>query len=323
MSESKRLKGRVALVTGASRGIGRGTAIELGAEGATVYVTARSLNAPTGSVPGTAQETAEAVTAAGGMGVAVQCDHADDNQVSEVFSRISSEHGGLDVLVNNVFPSPDAAAALGPAWGGKPFWETPADGWDALFTVAVRGHYVATQKAMPLLLERSGLVVNISSAGAVNYFMYPLYGAGKAAAHRLMVDMAHELRDYPVTVLSIWPGVVRTEFVGGMFQANPIALTALLGEAWAHFPDAQERLAAMDAAELLALMETPTYVGRAVTALATDPDVAQKAGAAHAVVHLADEYDFTDIDGRRPDAFRFRELDAWPMLSPRRVGSAS
>jgi len=308
------LAGKTAVVTGGSRGLGKATAIELGAAGATVYITARSLDAPAGPMPGTAAETAQAVTNAGGVGIAVGCDHADDAQVAAVFDRVRDEQGGLDLLVNNVFPSPDTVSALGPGWGGPPFWETPVDSWDALFTIAVRGHYVATQKAMPLLLERSGLIVNVSSCGAVHYFMSPLYGTGKAAGHRLMLDMHHELRDYPVSILSIWPGIVRTEFIGAMLEQNPRAVESLLREGWAQFADADERLANISDDELIALTETPSYAGRAIAALAADDGVAKKAGRAHPVVLLADEYGFTDTDGRRPDAFRFRETTAWPAL---------
>ena len=316
MSEDERaLEGRVALVTGASRGIGRGTAIELGAKGATVYVTARTLDDSSGPMPGTAQETAQAVNEAGGTGIALQCDHSDDEQVAGVFERITNDHDGLDVLVNNVFPSPDVATNMGPGWGGAPFWETSIDSWQAVFTVAVRGHYVATQKAMPLLLKRSGLIVNVSSAGAFNYFMSPLYGAGKAAGHRLMLDMAKELSGYPVSILSVWPGVVRTELLQGMFDQTPQALVPLLRDAWAPFDDGEERIAALDADSLLALMETPRFAGRAIAALAADPDVAAKSGRAHAVVALAEEYGFTDVDGRTPDAFRFRETALWPQLA--------
>jgi dehydrogenase/reductase SDR family protein 1 len=312
---SARLSGRVALVTGASRGLGRATAIELGTEGATVYITARSFDAPTGDSKGTALETADAVTAAGGHGIALRCDHADDEQVAEVFRRIEAEQGGLDLLVNNVFPSPDAASITGPFWpGGVPFWESSPDAWQALFTVAVRGHYVATQKAMPLLLERGGLIVNITSAGSAVYFMSSLYGAGKAANDRLMRDMAHELEDHPVSIMSVWPGIVRTEFAGGMFEQAPEVLGFFLREAWANFPDAAEKLAATDNQAALALTETPHFAGRAIAALAADPEVASKSGRILAVVNLADEYGFTDTDGRTPDAFRFRETEHWREL---------
>lgn len=313
---SKRLEGKVAIVTGASRGLGRATAIELGAEGATVYVTARSLDAPTGPVPGTAQETAAAVDAAGGHGIAVRCDHHDDDQVARVFEQIAADHGRLDVLVNSVFPSPDVLSAVGPGWGGAPFWELPADAWDGLFTVAVRGQYVAAQKAMPMLLQSDGLIVNISSAGAVNYFLSPLYGAGKAAGHRLMLDMAQELLEYPVSIMAVWPGVVRTELIGDLlFEQDGAMMRCLLRDAWAQFPSVAEDVAALDVQAMRELTETPHFPGRAIAALACDPDIAEKHGQALPVALLAEEYGFTDVDGRRPDAFRFHDAAGWQVLA--------
>jgi dehydrogenase/reductase SDR family member 1 len=309
------LSGKVALVTGASRGIGRATAVELGARGAKVYVTARSVEAPAPGMVGTLSETVAEVDAAGGTGVALGCDHADDDQVAAVIDQIADAEGGLDVLVNNVLPSPDTVSAAGPGQGGSPFWQTPVDVWDALFTVAVRGHYVCTQKAMPLLLKRDGLIVNISSAGAVKYFFSPLYGAGKAAGYRIMLDMAHELKDTAVSVMSIWPGIVRTELTGALFEQNPMMLTTFFREAWAGFPDIEERLASLGPQDMVALTESPHFAGRAVAALAADPAVGKKSGRALAVVNLADEYGFDDVDGRRPDSFRFREGALWPALT--------
>src|SRR5262249_45354138 len=157
----------------------------------------------------TAEETAQAVTAAGGKGIALQCDHLDDRQVDAVFERIRREEGGLDILVNNVYPAPGILPTLGPFMtGGRPFWESPMEaGWETAFTIGVRGHYVATQKAMPMLLQRSGLVVNIASPGNYVYIMSTLYGMGRAAGERMTQQMAMELADYPVSVMMLWPGV--------------------------------------------------------------------------------------------------------------------
>jgi NAD(P)-dependent dehydrogenase (short-subunit alcohol dehydrogenase family) len=315
VSVEKPLAGRVALVTGASRGVGKGIAIGLGEAGATVYVTARTLS-KAGAIPGTAEQTAEEVTAAGGKGIALQCDHSDDAQVDEVVRRIARDEGGLDVLVNNVYPAPGILPTAGPNMpGGKPFWESPVqEGWEAAFTIGVRSHYVMTQKAMPLLLKRSGLVVEIASPGNYCYLVSTMYGMGRAAAERMMVQMAMELEDYPVSILTLWPGVVRTEVMGTAIEQNPELLRQILTGTWANIPGAMDDLAKLPGAEVLRVTESQVFSGRAVAALAADPGVKVKSGKVFSVAGLAREYGFTDIDGTIPDGLRLLDVDAWPPL---------
>jgi NAD(P)-dependent dehydrogenase (short-subunit alcohol dehydrogenase family) len=269
----------VALVTGASRGVGKGIALELGAAGATVFVTGRSVEP--GRLPGTVGATAEEVTALGGTGVAVGCDHSDDEAVRALFDRIGQEHDRLDVLVNNVYNAPASAR-----WLGKPFWEVTPTGWDETFTIGVRSHYVAASLAAPLLMKSDhGLIAQVSSPGAVRYMHNVVYGVAKAAVDRMTADLAHDLHPHGVAVVSIWPGLVNTE----MLQMIPPGadgrrLLTLPGEG------------AYD----LAGAETPRFAGRAVVALAADPDVAGRSGRAFYVADLAREYGFTDVDGRVP-----------------------
>ncbi|WP_069165155.1 SDR family NAD(P)-dependent oxidoreductase [Nocardia altamirensis] len=274
------LGGRIAVVTGASRGIGKGIAMELGAAGATVYVTGRS--ATPGRLPGTVHETAAAIDAAGGTGIPFVCDHRDDDAVRRLFELIKAEHGKLDVLVNNVYNSPAAAR-----WLGKPFWEVPPDAWDETFDIGVRSHYVASVFAAPLLIEAGGLIVNISSPGAQRYMHNAVYGVAKTAVDRLTADMAHNLADTAVTAVSLWPGIVDTELLQLVpADARGQRLVTLPGEG------------TFD----LAAAESPRFPGRAVVALATDPDRRSRTGTAWRVADLADEYGFTDVDGRIPRA---------------------
>jgi dehydrogenase/reductase SDR family protein 1 len=269
----------VAIVTGASRGIGKGIALELGAAGATVYVTGRSVTP--GRLPGTVAATAAEIDELGGHGVAVRCDHGSDDDVRALFDRVRYEQSGrLDVLVNNVYDAPGSAR-----WLGRPFWEVGADGWDHSFRVGVRSHYVASVLAAPLLMDGGGLIVNVSSPGAVSYTHNVVYGVAKAALDRMTADMAHELAPHGVSVVSIWPGIVNTE----LLQTIP--------------PDETGRRVLRLPGEGdydLAQAETPRFAGRAVVALATDPEVAERSGRAFYVADLAGDYRFTDIDGRVP-----------------------
>lgn len=211
MSEPARLSGKVAVVTGASRGVGKGVALGLGEAGATVYVTGRSLEAaddPRGSLSRTAEEIGER----GGVGVAVRCDHADDADVERVFERVRGEQGRLEVLVNNVMATPQRAELPPGAlsqWDLHPFWEMPLSVWDAYHRVGLRSHYVASVFAAPLLIGGGGLVVCISAPGSRRYVQNVAYGVGKAGVEKLAADMAEELRPYGVASVSLWPGFVR------------------------------------------------------------------------------------------------------------------
>ncbi|WP_067545006.1 SDR family NAD(P)-dependent oxidoreductase [Nocardia crassostreae] len=281
MSEiPKILAGRVAVVTGASRGIGKGIALELGAAGATVFVTGRTTTP--GHLPGTVHATAAEIDELGGTGVAVVCDHRDDAAVEKLFERVKYECGQLDVLVNNVYNSPAAAR-----WLGRKFWEVPPKAWDETFDIGVRSHYVASVFAAPLLIDAGGLIVNVSSPGAQRYMHNAVYGVGKTAVDRLTADFAHDLAETGVTAVSLWPGIVDTE----LLQLVPA-------------DDQGRRLVTLPGEGTfdLAAAESPRFPGRAVVALAADPDRKARSGAAWKVADLAEIYGFTDIDGRVPRA---------------------
>ncbi len=268
-----RLSDCVALVTGASRGVGRGVALGLGEAGATVYVTGRTTDAdPPGDLPGTIDATARAVTSAGGKGIALRCDHRDDLQTEAVFARVEAERGRLDLLVNNVWGGYERMTENGVYRFAEPFWQQPTFRWDAMFGAGVRAYYVASARAARSMVARGrGLIVNISFWAAQKYVANVAYGVAKAATDRLTRDTAHELRPHGVTVVSLYPGLVRTESV-------------------------------MRAADFLDLSnsESPEFIGRAVAALAADPDVQRHSGSVLVAAALAREYGFSDVDGRSP-----------------------
>ena len=275
----------VALVTGASRGAGRGIALELGAAGTTVYVTGRSVGGgpTTDSVPGTIDETAREVTERGGRGIAVRCDHTVDADVESLFSRIRDDHGRLDVLVNNV-------------WGGYeqsecrplpmvPFWQQSLHQWDAMFTAGVRAHLTASRLAVPLMLpQRRGLIVSTTAnLEALPYMPNLFYDLAKNAVARLVWAMAQELRPHGVAALALAPGFMRTERVVEAFRraGAPAAINGPGGP-----------------------KETTAYIGRAIVALASDERVIEKSGQLVEAGTLAHEYGFTDVDGTQPPPFR-------------------
>jgi dehydrogenase/reductase SDR family protein 1 len=265
-----RLDGQIAVVTGASRGIGKGIALELGAAGATVYVTGRTLDDSGAPVPGTIGATAEEVTKLGGKGIPVRVDHANDDEIVALFARVKEEQGRIDILINNVFTLPDE-----PVFEGT-FWEHSVGLYDKLLHVGCRGHYVASHTVAPMMVEqKSGLIVNISSfAGAAYVFSVP-YGIGKAAVDRMAKDMAVELKPHGVTCVSLWPGVVRTEYILKTHAEGEVPFSVEHGE-------------------------TPRFSGRAVVAFATDPKRLDRTGEVLICYELGREYGFTDIDGRQP-----------------------
>ncbi len=264
------LAGRVAIVTGASRGIGKGVAIELGAAGATVYLTGRTTREGAHPLGGTLAATAAEVNAAGGKGIAVVCDHRDDAQVTALFARVDAEQGRLDVLVNNAFLIPKELAS------GKPFWELPLSNWDDMIDVGTRSAYVASALAAKrMVAAKRGLIANVSSSGAREYAWHVAYGVGKCALDRITADTAHELRAHGVAVVSLWPGLVLTERTRGAAKALPTL----------NFAGA----------------ESQRFTGRAIAALAADSDVMRWSGQAVASRRVADHYGFTDVDGRLPD----------------------
>ena len=281
----KPLHEQVALVTGASRGAGRGIAAELGGAGAIVYVTGRSVavGETTDNVPGTIDDAAREVTARGGTGIAIRCDHTVDADVEALFARIRADHGRLDLLVNNV-------------WGGYehseckplpfvPFWEQSLHQWEGMFTAGLRAHITASRLAVPLMLPgRRGLIVSTTAnLGALPYLRNLFYDLSKHSVARLVWAMAQELKEHGVASVAVAPGFMRTERVTEAFRRAG-ALAALDG------PGGPK--------------ETPVYLGRAIVALASDPHVLEKSGQLLEVGTLAREYSFTDADGSQPAPFR-------------------
>lgn len=266
---------RVVLVTGASRGAGKGIALAFGALGDIVYVTGRSQREGDAPLPGTVFATAEAITRRGGIGIAVVCDHSDDAQVENLFQKIISEQGRLDILVNNATALHDDLVRPGP------FWEKSADLVDIL-DVGLRSSYLASWRAAKIMAaQQRGLIVNTSSPGAACYMHGPAYGAQKAGNDKMVWDMAHDLRPFNVACLSIWMGVLNTERLQLAAAANP--------EQYAPF---------------LQMAESPEFTGRVIDALYRDPKLMEKSGRALIGAEAGFELGVTDIDGRQPHSHR-------------------
>jgi dehydrogenase/reductase SDR family member 1 len=268
------LHGKVALVTGASRGVGKGVALGLSEAGATVYITGRTIEEGRAAValPGTIQQAAGEVSELAGQGIAVRCDHRDDAQVQALFARIAQEQGRLDILVNNVWGGYEHFNDGTEFWNEAGFWAAPIERWDKMFAAGVRAHYVASVLAAPLMIaQRSGLIVNISFFAAQRDDRGVAYGVAKAADDRMVACMAHELRPHNVAAISLYPGLVRTE---GVLKA-------------ADYFD-------------MSNSESPQFIGRAVAALAADPELMRSSGQVLVAAQVALDYGFTDIDDRQP-----------------------
>jgi len=251
------LEGKIAVVTGGTTGVGRGTASELEHCGARVFVTGRSIHEGRRD---------------GSQVIGIRCDHLDDQQVTAAFEQVAQQAGAIEVLVNNVWGGYEQMMEEGVFTWSKPFWEQPIWRWDAMFDAGVRAHYFASQlAAKAMVARRRGLIVNISFWAAQKHIGNVAYGVSKAATDKMTADMATELRPFGVTVVSLYPGLVRTEKV-------------------------------MQAADWLDLSnsESPEFIGRAVAALAADSDVMRHTGAVRVAARLGIEYGFNDIDGKSP-----------------------
>jgi len=264
----------VAVVTGASRGAGRGIAVALGEAGATVYVTGRTLNPGSAALPGTIGETAQAVTDAGGRGIAVKVDHGNDTEVASLFEQVEREQGRLDILVNNVAHIDDSLIQP------QPFWDKPLSQAEIL-NVGLRSQYVASWYAARIMtMQKRGLIVFTSSYGSVCYMHGAAYGAQKAGVDKLAADMAVDLKDFGVGAVSIWMGMLATERSHAAAEAKPELY-----------------------AELLEGAETPEFTGRIIAALYNDPALMERSGQTFIGAEIGAEYGISDR-GRQPMSYR-------------------
>ncbi len=280
------LKNKVVLVTGASRGVGRGIAKGLGEAGAIVYVTGRTEGGE--GLPGFLKETgiwqtAAEVTQLGGKGIAHKCDHANDKEVDALFQRIMDEQGRLDVLVNNAWGG--SLHAIQPYFFNTPFWEQPVSLWEDNYTIGLRSGYYASRLAAQIMVrQKSGLIVNISYYGGRHYFNNVAYGVTKAAIDRLSTDTALELKPHCVSVISLYPDKVSTEGMMAYAQFNPT----------------------ID----LSTFETPQFVGRCIAALAQDQNIINQTGEILITAEIGEKYGIRDINGNQPKSQR---TELWSM----------
>lgn len=263
------LSGKVALVTGASRGVGKGISLALAEQGATVYVTGRTVTPGSHPLPGTVGETAAECDRRGGKGVAVQVDLAEDDQIAALFEQIRKEQGRLDILVNNAIVIPDEMTQHGG------FWEKPLSNWD-IFDIGLRAAFVAAWHAAQIMVpQKSGLIVGISGFVGVTYTYGPIFGSTKAGLDRMARDMAIELKEHNVASVSLWQGFTFTERARENLKSVPGMAAQLKASAGS----------------------TPEFPGRVIAALASDPDIMKKSGGTFINAELAQQYGFTDIDG--------------------------
>ena len=263
------------IVTGASRGAGRGIAVALGSHGCRVYVTGRSETPGDASMPGTIHATAAEVTAAGGHGIAVRVDHADDAQVAALFEQVGTEQGGVDILVNNACAIHDQLSAPGH------FWEKPL-AIGNMIEVGLRSGFVASWHAAPsMVAQRRGLIVFTSAPGAMHYVFGPAYGAHKAGVDKMAHDMAVDLREAHVAALSIWMGSLATERLLAMIEADPAK--------FGHLADT---------------LETPAFTGHVIWALYNDPELMALSGQSVIGAEMGARYGVADHGGKLPTSVR-------------------
>ncbi|MET0269713.1 MAG: SDR family NAD(P)-dependent oxidoreductase [Sphingomonas sp.] len=264
------LAGKIAVVTGGSRGIGRGIALALGDAGATVYVTGRTITPGATPLPGTIGDTARGVDMRGGRGIAVQVDHADDAQATALFDRVAADHGRLDLLVNNAIAIPDTMTDR------AGFWEKPLANW-AMFDIGVRAAFVASRAAARIMApRRAGLIVALSGYVGVTYTYDVIFGATKAATDRMIRDMGRELAPHGVAALSLWQGFTHTERATGNLRSVAGMASQLNARAGS----------------------SVEFPGRVIAALAADAGIMRRNGGTFISAELATEYGVTDIDGR-------------------------
>ncbi|MBV8806301.1 MAG: SDR family NAD(P)-dependent oxidoreductase [Sinobacteraceae bacterium] len=284
----KSLSGKVAVVTGASRGIGRGISLALAEQGATVYVTGRTVTPGSYSLPGTVGETAEDVNRRGGKGVAVQVDHGKDEQVAALFEQIRREQGRLDILVNNAFQLPEDLIEP------RPFWEKPLSNLE-MFEVGLRSNFIAAWHAAKFMVpQRSGLIVAISGYVGVTYTYGVVFGTCKSGVDRMARDMAVELKPHNVASLSLWLGLTFTQRAERNLSRNPAMKSQTVTD-----PN---------------IGSSVEFPGRVIVALAKDPNIMQRSGGTFIGAEIAREYGVTDIDGNVPPSLRAKRGS--PIWSP-------
>jgi NAD(P)-dependent dehydrogenase (short-subunit alcohol dehydrogenase family) len=289
------LTGKVAVVTGASRGIGKGIAIALGEQGATVYVTGRTVTPGTYPLPGTVGETAAEIDRRGGKGIAVQVDHANDDQVAALFEQVAREQGRLDLLVNNAFALPEDLIEPGS------FWEKPLSNWE-MIDVGVRSNFVAAWHAAKIMVpQKSGLIIAISGYVGVTYTYGVVFGTCKSAVDRMARDMAVELQPHNIASISLWQGLTFTERANRNLERNPAM---------------KERTVTNP---LIGC--SPEFPGRVIAALVADPEIMKRSGGTFITAEVAQDYGVTDVDGKTIPSLRAqRGAPIWQPIAETQDG---